>query len=279
LETEDVSDSVACDWVAEHEGTRWFAAGKSLAGQGANTCASQARVCLRGLGVAGGNVGQRVVVRGPGRYARHHGRSRDGVWVGLGAVKGPRLLCVGGIWRVWGGTAGVASHGKVLGGPQYGAAVSSTAVFRGAAWSTGWQSVTVLLGENDGAVFARLRVRVEGVARSPATDATGGGGIAGEIWVVCGRAGACGRRLEGRRQALGQIEGGVVEDGVIRRAFFGWGRDAWIARAARRGRRLSADDGRRTVNLTEVGQRDLCACCEQPVAGGAPQERLARGLP
>lgn len=45
--------------------------------------------------------------------------------------------------------------------------------------------------------------------------------------------------------------------GEVRGGTFGRGRDARIARAARRGRRLGADDGRRAVDLAEVGKGDL----------------------
>jgi len=81
---------------------------------------------------------------------------------------------------------------------------------------------------------------------------------------VCGRARAGGRGLK-RRGELGQARiqlegGGLVVEAIVRvgrMRVFGWWGVAWVAGATGRGRGLGADDGRRTVDLTEVCERDL----------------------
>lgn len=71
-----------------------------------------------------------------------------------------------------------------------------------------------------------------------------------------GRAGARGGSIEGGREATGDAQGGVEVYGVVREGgggVFGRRGDAWVARGARGGGGLSADDGGRAVDLAEVG--------------------------
>lgn len=141
-----------------------------------------------------------------------------------------------------------------MGASQHRAAVPSSSVFGGAAWGTIGDLVAVLFGDDHLAVLACIRLGVEGAAV--------GRRQAGEVWVVCGRGGAGGRALEGRDEGQAcqpQRRGMVIEAvaGKGRKGLVGGRCDAWVASGAGRGRGLGADDGRRTVGLAEVGQRDL----------------------
>ena len=206
---------------------------------------------------------------------RHnHGRGRDGV----GALVRLGLLRVGHVGRV--GAAGIvarprAAHWVVLRAPKHGTAVSPAPVLARAAGRAVGQLLAVLLGHRHLAVVADIWVRVERGARPPAAVAAVGRGKAGEVGVVRGGARARGRRLEGRGE-LGQSRAQLQRRGLVVEALvgvggqgvFGWRRHARVAGAARRGRGLGADDGRRTVDLAEVSERDLRARGSAMPGGG-----------
>lgn len=168
----------------------------------------------------------------------------------------------------------------VLGAAQDWAAIPSPSVFRGASWGAGGQFVAELLGHYHLAVLARVGVRLEGAAGPPPAEAAVRRGKAGEVRVVRGRLGARGWCLEGRE--LGQAAQ-LERRRLVIEAIAGVGR-VWlvgrrcyarVAGSAGRSGSLCADDRGRTVDLAEVGQRDLCGSCQSKVSAKTP----TKGVP
>lgn len=270
LQTEDVGNGVAGNRISKHDGARRLTERKDFGRQGTNAGAAQERVGAGRLRLTGGDVVQCVGVYAP----RHeHWRGRYGVWEGAGcaALERSRLLCIGDIGGISATdivTGDGSSHWVVLGATQHRTTVPSSSVLGGTARGAVGDLVAVLLGHYHLAVLTRVRVGVDGAARSPSAETTGRGrGQAWKVGVVRGGARAVGRGVEGRGelwQARVKLEGcGLIVQAVVgvgRVRLFGGRRDAWVAGAAGRGRGLGADDGCRTVGLAKVCEGDLEGC-------------------
>ena len=152
-----------------------------------------------------------------------------------------------------------------MGGAQNRASVPATAILGRASRGAIGESCADLLRDDDLAIVAHVVVGAVGAAGAARAKAGVRDGEAGEVGVVGRGSRAGGRGFERRGEvgyAVGQLQGGgglVIQCivGQLGVGLFGGWRHAWIARVAWRGRGLCADDGRGTVDLAEVCERNL----------------------